>query len=309
MRDRPNQSVITVPPSGQSGSDSTACPAENTSHFGIKAVITHPVVAPAASIGVSARPRPLSQPAPRGLALQYFAGRPSPAWLHVAVCPAGRAAWPRPGVPRRPCLGLARVSPVSSQKASTADTARGVGGDMGLPWASHARARATAESPRVKRSCSNGSGDPTRNRPRAAARSIRARRVGPSRQRTRHAGRPTRRSPRPERARTAPRPTPSRRPPAAPVPPTRVTKTHPSVTKTNPGPDRPAAATATPSPGSAPRCTLPRAGRAGRWAVRRDAGHAHDASVHDRNLIIPIVPGVIFWGRPCCSARCSPRCC
>jgi putative drug exporter of the RND superfamily len=40
---------------------------------------------------------------------------------------------------------------------------------------------------------------------------------------------------------------------------------------------------------------VPGAGRAGRWTQSAATLDVLDASVHDRNPIIPIVLGVIFW--------------
>src|SRR5664279_2150598 len=79
---------------------------------------------------------------------------------------------------------------MSVQKASTsAMAARAAAADSGLPRASHANAIAIAELLRANRSSSNGRGAPTRYLPNAAARPIKASRVGPSCQETRHVGR------------------------------------------------------------------------------------------------------------------------
>jgi len=88
--------------------------------------------------------------------------------------------------------------------------------------------------------------------------------------------------------------------------PTRVTKTHPSGTELIRACIDLPRRRSTPSPRSAPRCRGPRRRRASRWTVHRDAGHVHDASVHDRNLIIPIVLGVIFLVLTLLSARQRP---
>jgi hypothetical protein len=66
---------------------------------------------------------------------------------------------------------------------------------------------------------------------------------------------PTRRSPRPERARTAPRLRPRAVGPPHPCLPTRVTKTHPSVTELIRARIDLPRRRSTRSPGSAPRCT------------------------------------------------------
>jgi len=74
------------------------------------------------------------------------------------------------------------------------------------------------------------------------------------------------------------------------VPPNLCNVNPPVCNGTSPGPHRPAAAAFdTIARLRTTGARGPRRRRAGRWTVRRDAGRVRDASVHDRNLIIPIV--------------------